>query len=111
MLAMTYDATTKIFNGYVEVDDEKNVPANATLVKPDGIVQPYTWDGTKWMGMSVEDYEEKYPSGNNEESDQPTTEQALATLTLQVAQNKADQDAVNAQLLLATAQQTAKETN
>ncbi|RRG08690.1 MAG: DUF2977 domain-containing protein [Lactobacillus sp.] len=37
-------------------------------------------------------------------------DKAVATLTLQLAQNKANQDKVNAQLLLATAQQTAKET-
>lgn len=37
-------------------------------------------------------------------------DKAVAALTLQLAQNKADQDTVNAQLLLATAQQTAKET-
>lgn len=37
-------------------------------------------------------------------------DKAIAALTLQIAQNKADQDTVNAQLLLATAQQTAKET-
>lgn len=38
-------------------------------------------------------------------------DKAVATLALQLAQNKADQDTVNAQLLLATAKQTAKETN
>lgn len=38
-------------------------------------------------------------------------DKAIAALTLQIAQNKADQDTVNAQLLLATAKQTVKETN
>lgn len=38
-------------------------------------------------------------------------DKAIAALTLQIAENKAEQDTVNAQLLLATAKQTAKETN
>lgn len=39
------------------------------------------------------------------------TDKAISELTLLIAQNKADQDTVNAQLLLAAAQQTKKETN
>ena len=39
------------------------------------------------------------------------TDKAVAALTLQIAENKAEQDTINAQLLLATAQQKAKETN
>ena len=39
------------------------------------------------------------------------TDKAVSELTLQIAQNKADQDQINAQLLLAAAKQTAKETN
>ena len=39
------------------------------------------------------------------------TDKVIADLTLQLAQNKADQDTVNAQLLLVAAQQTEKETN
>ena len=39
------------------------------------------------------------------------TDKAISELTLMIAQNKADQDAANAQLLLAAAQQTEKETN
>ncbi|MBP5841391.1 DUF2977 domain-containing protein [Lactiplantibacillus plantarum] len=40
----------------------------------------------------------------------PDSDQVAALLTLQVAQNKSDQDTVNAQLLLEMAQQTVKET-
>lgn len=57
MLAMTFDTTTKVFNGYVEVTGEADVPANATLVKPGNIVQPYTWNGSDWTGLSVEDFD------------------------------------------------------
>lgn len=86
MLAMTYDATTKIFNGYVEVVDEKNVPANATLVKPDGIVQPYTWDGSKWTGQRTSDFETEHLADGVTESNSPTTEQQMINaLGLQVA--------------------------
>lgn len=85
MLAMTYDATTKIFNGYVEVADENSVPANATLVKPNGIVQPYTWDGVKWTGQLVDDYQtERQSTGTT--SVGPTAEQQMINaLGLQVA--------------------------
>jgi O-glycosyl hydrolase len=86
MLAMTYDATTKIFNGYVEVSDENSLPANATLVKPDGIVQPYTWDGTKWTGQSESDFEAEHPATGIAGSDGPTAEQQMINaLGLQVA--------------------------
>lgn len=85
MLAMTYDATTKIFNGYVEVTDENSVPANATLVKPDGIVQPYTWNGTAWTGQSKSDFEAEHPATGTT-SDGPTEEQQMINaLGLQVA--------------------------
>ena len=39
------------------------------------------------------------------------TDKAISELTLLIAQNKTNQDTVNAQLLLAAAQQTTKETN
>ena len=85
MLAMTYDPTTKIFNGYVDVADENSVPENATLVKPNGIVQPYTWDGVKWTGKSVDDYQTECQSIGTT-SDGPTAEQQMINaLGLQVA--------------------------
>jgi O-glycosyl hydrolase len=86
MLAMTYDATTKIFNGYIEVADENNLPANATLVKPDGIVQPYTWDGAKWTGQSESDFEAEHQATDIAGSEGPTAEQQMINaLGLQVA--------------------------
>lgn len=101
MLAMTYDATTKIFNGYVEVADENSVPANATLVKPNGIVQPYTWDGAKWTGQSIDDWNTQ--NNNQESTPQPTVEQQQIA---ELIKSNAQQMALNAQLIkqLATLQ-------
>lgn len=95
MLAMTYDTATKIFNGYVEVADENNVPENATLVKPNGIVQPYTWDGSKWIGESVDDYQTEHQSTVNT-SNVPTVEQKQLS---ELIKNNAKQSALNAQLI------------
>jgi len=91
---MTYDATTKIFNGYVEVADENSVPANATLVKPNVIVQPYTWDGVKWTGQSIDDWNTQ--NNNQEATTQPTVEQQQLA---ELIKSNAQQIGLNAQLI------------
>lgn len=102
MLAMTYDATTKVFNGYVEVADENSVPANATLVKPNGIVQPYVWDGVRWTGQSVDDYQTEHQSTGTT-SDCPTAEQQQLA---ELIKANAQQTALNAQLIKQAASTT-----
>lgn len=101
-----------------EVNDDYQLQINETFVAPvgtdgTGIKLPVTFDGAKWIEAT--DDEHKAYSATNTDSNAPTepsdADKAVAALTLQLAQNKADQDAVNAQLLLATAQQTTKETN
>ena len=68
-----------------------------------------TWMGTdqdvwqKAHDAEMEAYWAEHP--DKKPKPDPTTE-ALAQITLSVAQNKADQDAVNAQLILASAQTT-----
>lgn len=98
MLAMTYDATTKIFNGYVEVADENSVPANATLVKPNGIVQPYTWDGTdKAVWQAAQDAKQSEMLKEHPElALQPTAEQQQLA---ELIKSNAQQTSLNAQLI------------
>lgn len=96
-----YDAATKQLTDYQSVPDTYQLQANETFVAPEvGVTYP-KFDGTTWSGLSEEEYvaqlqTEKAPS---------VTDQTLAQLALTVAQNKADQDKLNAQLLLATATQ------
>lgn len=64
MLIYYFDEKTKIFS-YVDIIDEgAPIPDNATTNKPvnkdgTGMYAP-TWDGTKWVPMSKEEYQEKY---------------------------------------------------
>ena len=95
------------------VEDNYELQTNETFVEPvgadkTGIKLPVTFDGTKWIEATDEEHKSYIESQINGPS---VMDKAVAALTLQIAQNKADQDAVNAQLLLATASQTAKETN
>lgn len=109
-----------MFTGSKLVDDNYVIQASETEVKPvDGLYTPITWNGNTWVGTdqdvwkkAQDTYWEAYYKEHPDEKPKPDpTAEALAQITLSAAQNKADQDAVNAQLLLATAQQTAKETN
>lgn len=64
MLIYYFDEKTKIFS-YVDIIDEgAPIPDNATTNKPvnkdgTGMYAP-TWDGTKWVSMTKEEYQEKY---------------------------------------------------
>ena len=87
------------------VEDDYKLSENETFVEPaDGLNTPILFNGTSWEGAKNPEIEllDLPDSG-------PSTE--MAALALTVAQNKADQDTVNAQLLLAAANQTEKETN
>lgn len=114
-----YDPTQRDYHTDIVVDDYV-LQENETFTQPvgadgAGIKLPVSFDGTKWIEATDEEHK-KYLTANTD-SNAPTdlglsdTDKAVAELTLQLAQNKADQDTINAQLLLATAQQTAKETN
>lgn len=112
-----YDPTKHDYHTDIVADDYV-LQANETFVQPigadgTGIKLPVSFDGTKWI-EATDDEHKKYLAANID-SNAPTgssnTDKAIAALTLQIAQNKSDQDTVNAQLLLATAQQTVKETS
>lgn len=95
------------------VANDYSPQTNETFIEPvnadgSGINLPVTFDGMTWKGADEPQVEIIGDPSTIVLSD---ADKAIAALTLQLAQNKADQDMVNAQLLLATAQQTAKETN
>lgn len=112
-----YDPTQHDYHTDVVADDYI-LQANETFMQPigadgTGIKLPVSFDGTKWI-EATDDEHKAYLDANVDSKasiGSSDTDKAIAALTLQLAQNKADQDTVNAQLLLATAQQTAKETN
>lgn len=112
-----YDPTKHDYHTNIVADDYV-LQENETFTQPvgadgAGIKLPVSFDGTQWI-EATDDEHKKYLAANID-SKAPTSvsdaDEAIAKLTLQLAQNKADQDTINAQLLLATAQQTAKETN
>lgn len=87
------------------VEDDYKLSENETFVEPaDGLNTPILFNGASWEGAKNPEIELLDLPDNG-----PSTE--MAALALTVAQNKATQDTVNAQLLLAAAQQTTKETN
>lgn len=112
-----YDPTKRDYRTDIVADDYA-LQANETFVQPvgadgTGIKLPVSFDGAKWI-EATDDEHKAYLAANIDSKAQtglPGTDKAVAALALTVAQNKADQDMVNAQLLLAAAQQTAKETN
>ena len=114
-----YDDNNQFTNTKL-VEDDYQISGNETFIAvPDGQYQPSKFTGTKWVGNDQDTWQAAqdaqtaaYLKAHPELAPKPSvTDQGLAALALTVAQNKADQDVANAQLLLAAAQQTAKETN
>ena len=101
------EPTDKTWLTTKSVEDDYKLSENETFVEPaDGLNTPIIFDGTNWNGAAEPEIEllDLPDSGSS-------TDKTVSELTLQIAQNKADQDTINAQLLLAAAQQTEKETN
>jgi len=99
------------------VEDDYVLQDNETFDNPGNVLLPVTFSNGKIVGATQAEFEaeqlanQQVPEGANAPTGPSNTEKAIAALTLQIAQNKANQDTVNAQLLLATAKQTVKETN
>jgi hypothetical protein len=92
-----FDQTTKLFVGVEVITDSDEVPENSTETKPiDGLYDPI-WNGKEWVGKTLEEFIADNPEKPNEPTQQ---EQLNATVLAQIAQNKADQDKFNAQILL-----------
>lgn len=108
MAVYTYDKDM-IFTGSLLVDDDYELIDGETGVKPeDGLYEPIKFDGTKWDGTDKEVYDaeqEKLHQAYLAEHPVPpdASDTAIAQLTLQIATNKAEQDKLNARLLLASA--------
>lgn len=64
MVIYCFDKATKKFVYTDVIGENTAVPENATTIAPvndngTGMYAP-TWDGTKWVSMTKEEYEEKY---------------------------------------------------
>ena len=64
MLIYCFDEATKKFAYTDVIDDSEQVPENATTIAPvnsDGMgMYAPTWNGTNWVSMSQEEFQEKY---------------------------------------------------
>lgn len=64
MLIYCFDEVTKKFAYTDVIDDGAQVPENATTIAPvnsDGMgMYAPTWNGTNWVSMSQEEFQEKY---------------------------------------------------
>ena len=99
-----YDTTSREFQGSKLVDDNYVTTTGETEIKPtDGLHEPITWDGTKWVGTDQAvwqaaqdaDYQE-YLKEHPEAAPQPTTEQQQIA---ELIKSNAQQIALNAQLI------------
>ena len=113
-----YDDNNQFTNTKL-VEDDYQISGNETFIAvPDGQYQPSKFTGTKWVGtdqavwQAAQDAKQAELLKEHPElaPKQSVTDQELAALALTVATNKMQQDQTNAQLLLAGAQQTTKET-
>ncbi|MBO2727154.1 hypothetical protein [Lactiplantibacillus plantarum] len=93
-----YDQTSKQLTHIGIVDDNADLPDNATFVQPqNGMFDPLTWTGTDWVGVSQAEWENNQPAPV---SATLTTEQKFqAQLALQMATMQEKQAEFNAQVL------------
>ncbi|KZU45363.1 hypothetical protein [Lactiplantibacillus plantarum] len=94
-----YDQASKQLTRIGIVDDNADLPDNATFVQPqDGLFDPLTWTGTTWVGITREEWLVKQPAATPVA---PTTDQKFqAQLALQMATLQKNQAEFNAQVLL-----------
>lgn len=94
----------KAFTGSDTVDDNYQVGANETEVKPtDGLYEPITWDGTKWVGTDQAVWQvaqdaayQEHLKEHPEAAPQPTAEQQQLA---ELIKSNAQQATLNAQLI------------
>lgn len=85
MLIYCFDEVTKKFAYTDVIDDGEQVPENATTIAPvnsdgTGMYAP-TWNGTNWVPMSQEDYQE-----NHEQQQKPNDVPTITESQKQEAQ-------------------------
>ncbi|TGY54881.1 hypothetical protein E5340_06780 [Ligilactobacillus murinus] len=113
MLIYCFDETTKEFAYTDVIDDGAQVPENATTIAPvnadgTGMYAP-TWNGTNWVSMSQEEFQEKYEQQQKPDDvpDVTQKDEQNAQQMLTLAKLQADVDALKKEreqsaLLLAT---------
>lgn len=113
MLIYCFDETTKEFAYTDVIDDGAQVPENATMIAPvnsdgTGMYAP-TWNGTNWVSMSQEEFQEKYEQQQKPDDvpDVTQKDEQNAQQMLTLAKLQADVDALKKEreqsaLLLAT---------
>lgn len=85
MLIYCFDEATKKFAYTDVIDDSEQVPENATTIAPvnsdgTGMYAP-TWNGTNWVSMTKEDYQE-----NHEQQQKPNDVPTITESQKQEAQ-------------------------
>lgn len=85
MLIYCFDEVTKKFAYTDVIDDSEQVPENATTIAPvnsdgTGMYAP-TWNGTNWLPMSQEEFQE-----NHEQQQKPNDVPAITESQKQEAQ-------------------------
>lgn len=113
MLIYCFDETTKEFAYTDVIDDGTPVPENATTIAPvnadgTGMYAP-SWNGTNWVSMSQEEFQEKYEQQQKPDDipDVTQKDEQNAQQMLTLAKLQADVDALKKEreqsaLLLAT---------
>ena len=100
-----YDTTSREFKGSKTIDDDNYVEqAGETEIKPvDGLYEPVTWDGSKWVGTDQAVWQaaqdaayQEYLNEHPEAAPQPTAEQKQLS---DLIKSNAQQMALNAQLI------------
>lgn len=113
MLIYCFDEVTKKFAYTDVIDDSEQVPENATTIAPvnsdgTGMYAP-TWNGTNWVPMSQEDYQENHEQ-QQKPNDVPTiteSQQQEAQYMLELTKMKAN-IAANSKTIAALTKQLAQ---
>lgn len=113
MLIYCFDEVTKKFAYTDVIDDGEQVPENATTIAPvnsdgTGMYAP-TWNGTNWVPMSQEDYQENHEQ-QQKPNDVPTiteSQQQEAQYMLELTKMKAN-IAANSKTIAALTKQLAQ---
>lgn len=110
MLIYCFDEATKKFAYTDVIDDSEQVPENATTIAPvnsDGMgMYAPTWNGTNWVSMSQEEFQEKYEQQQKPDDVPAITESQKqeAQYMLELAKMKAN-IAVNSKTIAALTKQ------
>lgn len=98
-----YDPTKRDYHTDIVADDYV-LQANETFTKPaDGLYEPITWDGAKWVGTDQAIWQAAQDAKHPELAPQPTAEQQQLAELIKV---NAQQMALNAQLIKQAASAT-----